>query len=154
MITADALWLRLATLGPIGRLPVAPGTFGSAAAVVLAPFVLLPLPLPWRVAVLAALFYVGAQAAGRAERLLGQKDPGQVVIDEVLGQWLTLLPLAGPDLPELAAGFVLFRLFDITKPPPIHASERWLPGGYGVMIDDVLAGVYAGVALVVLHGLR
>lgn len=154
MTTADAFWLCLATLGPIGRLPAAPGTFGSAVAVVLAPFVLLPLPLPWRVALLAALFYVGALAAGRAERLFGQKDPGQVVIDEVLGQWLTLLPLAAPDLPELVAGFVLFRLFDITKLPPIHASERWLPGGYGVMIDDVLAGVYAGVLLALLHWLR
>jgi len=154
MNSVDAFWLALATLGPIGRIPVAPGTFGSAAAVVAAPILFLPLSPLGRVMLLTILFFCGAMAAGRAEQLLGKKDPGQVVIDEVLGQWLTLLPLAAPDLLELAAGFALFRLFDITKLPPIHASESWLEGGYGVMIDDVLAGIYAGAILAGLHWLR
>ena len=154
MNALNVLSLFLATLGPIGRIPPAPGTFGSAAAVIAAPWAFVPLSLPWRVAVLLSLFVCGAWAAGRAENVLGKKDPGQVVIDEVLGQWMTFLPLASPDLLELAVGFALFRLFDITKLPPIKASEHWLPGGYGVMIDDALAGVYAGVLLTGLHWLR
>jgi len=77
-----------------------------------------------------------------------------VVIDELVGQWLTFLPLAAPTTFELVAGFFLFRAFDILKPPPVRASENWLPGGFGVMIDDVLAGIYAGVCLLILIWLR
>lgn len=153
-MTSDTFYLRLATLGPIGRFPKAPGTWGSAVAVLVAPVLYLPLPTFWRLLVLAALFWVGALAATRAEWLLGTKDPGEVIIDEVLGQWLTLLPFASPTVFELGAGFVLFRLFDITKPPPVRASERWLPDGYGVMIDDALAGCYACLALALLRFLR
>jgi phosphatidylglycerophosphatase A len=76
------------------------------------------------VLVLALLFIGGGLVATRAEQLLGAKDPGQVVIDEVLGQWIVFAPLAAPDAFELGLGFALFRLFDITKPPPVRASER------------------------------
>ena len=154
MISADRLSLLVAGLGPVGKLPRAPGTWGSAVAVLLAPVLFLPLPGLWRVTVLAAVFVGGALAATRAERLLGTKDPGCVVIDEVLGQWITLLPLAAPTTFELVAGFVFFRAFDILKPQPVKASEHWLPDGYGVMIDDALAGLYACLCLLIVHWLR
>ncbi|MYL83313.1 phosphatidylglycerophosphatase A [Desulfovibrio aerotolerans] len=154
MFTSDRLALLVSGLGPIGRMPGARGTWGSAAAVLVAPLCFLPLPIALRFVVLAIIFYIGAKAASRTEIVLGCKDPGHVVIDELVGQWLTFLPLAAPTTFELVAGFFLFRAFDILKPPPVRASENWLPGGYGVMIDDVLAGVYAAVCLLVLIWLR
>lgn len=154
MTTADRLSLLVSGLGPIGRLPCAQGTWASAVAVLAAPFLFLPLPWFLRPVLLTALFYVGGRTATRAEQLLRQKDPGHVVIDELVGQWLVFLPFANPSTFELAAGFAFFRLFDILKPPPVRASENWLPAGYGVMIDDVLAGVYACLSLGLLHWLR
>ena len=154
MFQNDRLALLVSGLGPIGRMNGPRGTWGSAAAVLVAPALFLPLPFLARLLVLAVIFYVGAKAADRTEIILGVKDPGHVVIDELVGQWLTFLPLAAPTTFELVAGFFLFRAFDILKPPPVRASENWLPGGYGVMIDDVLAGVYAAVCLLVLIWLR
>lgn len=154
MLPKDRLLLALATLGPVGRAPRAPGTWGSVVAVVAATCLFFPLSLPGRAIVLIALFVCGALAADRAERLLGRKDPGQVVIDEVLGQWLVFFPFAVPSFFELILGLLLFRLFDITKPPPVRASEHWLPGGWGVMIDDVLAGLYACLVLGLIRWLR
>jgi phosphatidylglycerophosphatase A len=154
MTLADSICLFLATLGPIGRIPPAPGTWGSAVAVLAAPLLFLPLTPLWRILLLVALFGLGSLVAGRAEKLLHEKDPGQVIIDEVVGQWLVFLPFAAPTAFELGVGFVLFRLFDVTKPPPVRASENWLPGGAGVMIDDVLAGLYACLGLALLHWLR
>lgn len=159
---ADEIILGVARLGPAGLSPSAPGTVGSALAVLAAPWLFMPLSLPWRLVVLAAVFVVGGLCATRAERLLGRKDPAPVVVDELVGQWITLLPLGllpasplpgpmvGPTAAPvllLAAGFGLFRLFDIWKPGPVYASQDWLPDGWGVMIDDVLAGLFALVAL-------
>ncbi len=151
----DAIALAIATLGPVGRLPVAPGTWGSAAALVLAPWVFIPLPLLWRLGVLAFILVVGSWAAARAETLLGEKDPGCVVVDELLGQWTAFAPFhlfAGfsgwtATTPwELLILFGLFRLFDIVKPWPIRAVERGVPGGLGVMLDDLVAGLFAAAA--------
>ncbi len=103
----------------------------------------MPLPVYARVSVLVILFLAGSIASTRAADLLGKKDPGEVVIDVVLGQWMTYAPFTVLSWPELFAGFVLFRIFDMTKPWPIKASEDWLPGGYGIMIDDAVAAVYA-----------
>lgn len=128
-----------------------PGTCGSLVAMVLAPFVFMPLPLYARICVLVALFVAGGIASTRAADLLGRKDPGEVVIDEVLGQWMTYAPFAVLSWPELVAGFVLFRIFDMTKPWPVKASEDWLPGGYGIMVDDAAAALYA---IPCLWGLR
>ncbi len=143
----DRLALLLARVGPAGLSPKAPGTCGSAVATLLAPFVFLPLPFLWRAVLLAILFVFGAWAAGRAEDSLGCKDPGEVVIDEVLGQWIAMLPFAGLAYWEMALAFAMFRFFDILKPWPVKASETWLPGGWGVMLDDALAGVYAFLCL-------
>jgi phosphatidylglycerophosphatase A len=154
MTTGDRLSLLVSGLGPIGKIRHASGTWGSAAAALAAPALFMPLPFFGRLLVLAAVFSIGGVTAGRTEILLGRKDPSHVVIDELAGQWITYLPFAALPPLELAAGFFLFRAFDILKPPPVRASENWLPGGWGIMIDDVLAGVYAAACLAVLHWLR
>ena len=91
----------------------------------------------------------GTWAAGRAERVLGAKDPGQIVIDEVAGMTLTVL-VAGTGAAAVVVGFLLFRLFDVVKPFPAGASQR-LRGGLGVMTDDLIAGLYGLVVLAVLR---
>ena len=103
---------------------------------------------------LLALAFLGIWASDVAERHFGQHDDGRIVIDEVVGQMLTLAPLialapaAGRRAPAwLFAGFLLFRLLDIWKPPPIAWAERSFEGGAGVMLDDVFAGIIAGVLL-------
>jgi phosphatidylglycerophosphatase A len=143
MKALDRLALAFSRVEPFGLSPKAPGTCGSAIAILLAPFIFMPWPTGGRLLVLVVLFVLGGLAASRAERILMEKDPGSVVIDEVLGQWLVCLPFSGLNLWEYALAFVLFRVFDICKPWPIRASEDWLPGGFGVMLDDVLAGLYA-----------
>ena len=143
----DRWILAFCRVEPAGCSPVMPGTCGSLVAMLLAPFVFMPLPLYARLAVLVALFVVGGMASTRAEELLGIKDPGEVVIDEVLGQWMTYAPFAVLSWPEFFIGFVLFRIFDMTKPWPIRASEEWMRDGYGIMIDDVVAALYAAGCL-------
>lgn len=142
-----------ATLGPAGRLPFAPGTWGSLVAALLAPLVFLPLPVWGRLGFLALLFPVGAWCASRAECVLNCSDPSCVVIDELWGQWIALLLLPAQEWPWILPAFVLFRIFDIRKPWPIRASEHWLPRGWGIMIDDGLAGVYALFVLLVFRAL-
>lgn len=139
----DELTLAFCRLGVAGLAPKAPGTWGTAMACLLAPFLFFPLPIIWRVIVLIAIFFAGSIAAGKAEKILGEKDPGQVVIDELAGVWLVFLPYREPTFWLVLAGFIFFRIFDIFKPWPIRLSENWLPDGYGVMIDDIIAGVYA-----------
>ncbi|WP_049620531.1 phosphatidylglycerophosphatase A family protein [Frateuria defendens] len=134
-----------------GLAPVAQGTFGSLAA--LLPWLLLrTLPLPVYALVLAAGFLIGVWACNAAERALGVADHRSVVWDEFIGQWLALLPLLLVPAPwwGIVAGFALFRLFDVWKPWPIGWLDRRLKGGLGVMVDDVVAGVFAAVALAAL----
>ena len=154
MTTGDRLSLLVTGLGPIGKIPYASGTWGSAAAALAAPALFLPLPGHWRVVILATLFWIGGVAGTRVEKLLNRKDPSHIVLDELIGQWITYLPFAALPPLELFVGFLLFRGFDILKPAPVRASENWLPGGYGVMIDDVLAGIYACLCLTIFHWLR
>jgi len=130
-----------------GYSKLAPGTAGSAVGV------LFYLPLaaePWRVQLAAAIAVtaLGVVAAQRVAALVGKKDPGLVVVDEVAGQWITFVSL--PFTPAIAlSGFLLFRAMDIVKPWPARALER-LPGGLGIMADDVAAGIYAQLVLRVL----
>lgn len=152
----DRVALSIATLGPVGRLPLAPGTWGSAVALVAAPWLFVPLPLVARLGLLALVLAAGAWAASRAERVLGAQDPGCVVVDELLGQWAAFAPfhLTGwtATMPwELLALFGLFRLFDIVKPWPIRAVERRVPGGLGVMLDDLAAGLLAAGVFAVIR---
>lgn len=147
----DECVLAFCRLGVAGLAPRAPGTWGTAFACALAPFIFLPLGIVWRGVVLVVLFVLGALAGGHAEKLLGKNDPGQVVIDELVGVWLVLLPWSNPGFWMIVSAFVLFRIFDIVKPWPVKASENWLPGGFGMMIDDVLAGVLALACLFLLR---
>lgn len=137
----------VATGGYVGFLPIAPGTWGSLVGVGL--FLLLaPLPLLLYSIVLVSLIAVGLWVAGEVERLLGQKDASPIVIDEIAGMLLTYLALPSAWVPVLS-GFIFFRIFDILKPIP--QLER-LPGGWGIMLDDLCAGVLAHfcVRLVIL----
>ncbi|MBI1845367.1 MAG: phosphatidylglycerophosphatase A [Candidatus Rokubacteria bacterium] len=143
----DRVALALATVLGAGYSPVAPGTAGSVVA--LAILWLVPFSRAALVGWLVAVTVAGTLAAHRAERLLGVKDPGAIVIDEVAGMTLSVLAL--PRTPAvLLTAFVLFRLFDVVKPFPARASQR-LGGGVGVMIDDLIAGAYA---LAVVAALR
>lgn len=108
---------------------------------------LLALSPPALTVVLIAVTALGVWAAGEAERALAAKDPGAIVVDEVAGMTLSVLVMP-PTPAVLLAGFVLFRVFDVVKPFPANVSQR-MPGGVGVMIDDLIAGVYA-LALLLL----
>ncbi len=156
----------IAVAGGLGRLPGAPGTWASIAAI----------PVAWGLHALGgfplvalatlAAFAAGLWATGAYLAATGTDDPGEVVVDEVVGMWLALWPLSFGlwlrDLPGevfpwpgWVLGFLLFRAFDIAKPPPIRRIER-VGGAWGVMLDDVVAGVMAAVlgaaAAVVAHG--
>jgi phosphatidylglycerophosphatase A len=113
----------------------------------------LPLRGAAAIAALAAaslgLFAVGVWAAGEAEEFFGRTDPSQVVVDEVVGQMLTFLLLPHATWKWLVGGFLLFRAFDIVKPFPARQAER-IPRGWGIMLDDVVAGVYSMAVLAVI----
>jgi phosphatidylglycerophosphatase A len=141
---ADALSTAVATALWSGYFPIAPGTVGSAVGLVL--FVpLLRLSPALQLAAVAALFIAGVVASTRVARGVGIEDPGIVVVDEVLGMWTSLLFL--PFTPATAvAAFFLFRILDVFKPYPARQLES-LPGGWGIMSDDLIAGVYANLLL-------
>ena len=150
-MAAAPLHVRLAaTFFGAGRFPAASGTFGSMVAL---PFgiALLQIPAPFgRLALLVAVTGVlalGIWASGRYCAAIEQEDSGEVVIDEVAGQWLALV-FAAPDNPwHFFAAFLLFRFFDIAKLWPASWAQDHLPGGWGVMMDDIVAGLYAAAAL-------
>ncbi len=129
----------MATGFGLGRAPFAPGTVASAATALL--LWLVPFSRPGLVLFLLAVTLGGTWAAHEAERWLGTKDPGVIVVDEVAG--MTLAVIAFPLTPAvLAAGFVLFRIFDVVKPSPAREIQR-VRGGAGIMLDDLVAGLYA-----------
>lgn len=129
-----------------GYAPLAAGTVASAAAVITGGgFLLLS---PWLLLLAAILASVGGYLAVKAAAIEG--DPGWVVIDEFAGQWITLLALARPTIPGLIAAFILFRLFDITKLGPVGWADRQ-HGAFGVMADDVIAGMIAGILLLLIR---
>jgi phosphatidylglycerophosphatase A len=134
----------VATGAGSGYAPIAPGTAGSAVGLLLF-WPLSWLSFGWQIGVTAAVFVLGTLAASRVATEVGLKDPGLVVVDEVVGMWISLLFL--PLTPIVAAlGFLLFRLLDVLKPWPARDFER-LPGGWGIMMDDVMAGLYVNLLL-------
>ena len=137
-----------------GLAPVAQGTFGSLAAIL--PWLLLrELSLPLNLLVIALGFALGVWACETAGRALGVDDHRALVWDEFVGQWIALLPALLAPWWAVILGFALFRLFDVWKPWPIREFDRRLHGGLGVMVDDVIAGVFAAVVLAIaLHLLR
>jgi len=143
----DRVAFAIATWGGVGYAPVASGTVASAVALVL--LWLIPFTMPALAWTVAAVTAVGLWAGGRVERVLGQKDPGIIVVDEIAGMGLAVL-LLPRTIPVLLVAFILFRLFDVWKPFPARESQAFT-GGLGVMIDDLIAGVYA---LILVMGAR
>ena len=129
-----------------GLAPVAQGTFGSLAAIL--PWLLLrQASLPLNLLVIVLGFAIGVWACDVAGRALGVDDHRSLVWDEFIGQWIALLPALVAPWWAVIAGFALFRLFDVWKPWPIRYLDKHLKGGLGVMIDDVIAGVFAALVL-------
>lgn len=137
------LALALATTFGVGYIPFAPGTFGSAAGLIV--WLCLGTSPVTQGAAIVVIFVVGAWSGSVAERHFGRTDPGQVVIDEVMGMLVTLF-LNPVGWRGAGAAFLLFRLADVVKPYPANRFER-LPGGIGVMADDGMAAIYANLAL-------
>ena len=139
----------IATWFGSGRLPLMPGTWGTLAA----------LPFAWLIRSVwgaqglliaaAAVFAAGLWAAWVLSRHLGQADPGEVVVDEVVGIWVALA-FVPPGFTLYVLGFLIFRAFDIFKPWPVSWAESELAGALGIMADDVVAGVYTMIALALL----
>ena len=123
-----------------GLAPIAPGTAGSALGLLL--FIpALYAPLPVQLGIIFVGFALGVWVSDRVASHMEVKDPGGIVWDEFVGMWITLLWL--PSLIWLLPAFLLFRLFDIWKPWPVSIADEKLPGGFGIMLDDVIAGLYA-----------
>lgn len=143
----DGILKFIATLGVIGYLPLAPGTFGTLfgflAIIILKPSALL------LGAIIVIAIPVGVISSHRAEALLREKDSRRIVIDEFCGYFLSLLFIPFSYGASLAA-FFLFRLFDILKPFPIRTLESSLRGGMGIMADDIMAGIYTNIILHIL----
>ena len=146
--------LLTATVGGVGTIRRAPGTWGSLAAAAIALVVAIIVPGPWLgwsfLALAGFAIVAGLVTTPAAQDRYGALDPGQVVIDEVAGVWLGLAVIPGAwidarPLIAVLAVFVLFRAVDIAKPWPVGLAER-LPGAWGVMCDDLVAGLAAGVA--------
>ncbi|MEE9293214.1 MAG: phosphatidylglycerophosphatase A [Acidobacteriota bacterium] len=140
--------VQIATLFGVGRVPIAPGTAGSLATLPLVVLMARTMPT-WGYALVAVgLSILAIAIAGPAARALGSRDPHPIVIDEVAGQVITFIGLPVDPI-SLLAGFLFFRVADVVKPPPLRRAEA-LPGGLGIVADDILAGVYAHIALRVL----
>ncbi len=138
----------LATLAGVGFSPFAPGTAASAVCVLAYKYGLHAVPWYLYLAGLVALFFAGAAASTAYAASLGLEDPGRIVIDEACGQLLALFLVPAGWL-AVGLAFVFFRFFDIIKPPPIRRFEK-LAGGWGIMADDVAAGLAAGILVHVI----
>ena len=135
--------LAVATVLGVGYAPIAPGTFGSAAGLLV--WWLLPTSMAVQASAIVIIFIVGSWGGNVAEKHFGRTDPGQVVIDEVMGMLITLF-LNPVGWKGALAGFFIFRVFDVIKPYPANKLER-LHGGIGVMADDGMAAIYANLVL-------
>jgi phosphatidylglycerophosphatase A len=144
----NVLRLAIVTCGFLGCSPVAPGTFGTLGGVAIA---LALAPRSWflpGVLVACVLLYVLGRSLGPwAERRAGDEDPGFFVLDEVIGYLITIAWIRGPSLFALGVGFCLFRFFDVLKPPPARRMEA-IGGGDGILLDDVMAGLW-GLAVMI-----
>ncbi|MFZ5906698.1 MAG: phosphatidylglycerophosphatase A [Nitrospirota bacterium] len=143
-MTRDAFLKHIATLGPIGHLPVAPGTWGSLAALLL--YIVLEPSVIIQGILLLFLIPLGITASSSAERTLNRKDSKHIVIDEACGFLISVffVPFS---IGYCIAAFFLFRIFDILKPFPARKFETVFSGGLGIMADDIIAGMYANIIL-------
>jgi phosphatidylglycerophosphatase A len=150
----NRLRLALVTCGFLGLAPVAPGTFGTLGGVALAWLASRSgAYLAWTIAACVVLYALGAALGPWAERRAGGKDPGFFVLDEVVGYLIVVAWTAAPSSLALVVGFFLFRLFDITKPWPARNLER-MGGGHGIMLDDVMAGIYGLLVMAIARWAR
>jgi phosphatidylglycerophosphatase A len=131
-----------------GYLPKAPGTWGSLVGLFVF-FLLQGLSVPVYLGVVGGIFLIGTFAAGEAEKILDNRDPGIVVIDEIVGMLITMIAVPATPL-GMIIGFILFRIFDIFKPFPVNFFDQRFHGGLGIMLDDVIAGIYSLVILQLL----
>lgn len=146
---SERLMWALTTAGGLGMAPIASGTFGTLPGLLLAPVIHLLPGWPLRAAALAGLGLIAVPIASWGERFFGEKDPGEVVIDEVVSMPLTAA-FAPLSLIYLFVGFLLNRVLDIIKPPPARQAQA-LRAGWGIVVDDLISGVYAGLLLWVVH---
>ena len=133
-----------------GLAPRAPGTFGSLVGV-LAAWWLFELPLPWRVALVLAVIGFGIWICGESARRLSRHDDQRIVFDEIAGVLLTSLAVVERSLFVFALVFVFFRIFDIFKPWPIREVDHSLRGGLGIMLDDLIAALYAAMCVATIR---
>lgn len=141
----EKLVLFAATGGCIGKIPFVPGTFGTLAGIPFA-MALLVIPVVYHGVYLTGLILFAVYIADQAEIILGKKDPGCIVIDEIAG-YVVALSMVPVQISTLAAGFFIFRFFDILKPFPVRYFERNFSGGAGVVLDDIMAGVLSALVL-------
>lgn len=135
-----AWWI--ATVGGIGRSPVAPGTCGSLVALPMAWVIASLFGEKWLLLAIVIMFFVGWVCSSIVSRQMADHDPQEIIIDEVVGQWIALL-FVPFNWHWYIIAFVFFRLFDIIKPWPINEAEKRFQNGFGIMIDDVIAGIFA-----------
>lgn len=139
-----SLLKNVATLGFIGYLPIAPGTWGTGAGVICV--MIIPLSQTALLVLIASGILIGTIAAGTAERLIGETDSGHIIIDEFVG-FLVSVTFLPHTYGYLAAAFLLFRIFDILKPFPIGWVEKTIKGGAGIIADDIMAGIFTNLVL-------
>ena len=140
------VWRFVATFFYLGKLPFAPGSWGSLGALLL--WLLLPISFSIHLSVIVFLFVLGVYSSNKMAKYLNDHDPSEVVIDEAVGMGISLFMLPHSFGLYLLA-FVLFRIFDVLKPSFIYRVQN-LPGGWGIMLDDVLAGLFT---LAIVHGI-
>ncbi len=138
-----------ATGGYAGKSPVVPGTVGTLAAIPFA-LVFLILPPPFFAVYVLGLTLLAIYVSDQAEKILDQKDPGCIVIDEIAG-YVVALSIVPVQLNTIVAGFFIFRFFDIVKLGPVKYFEKTFPGGAGVVLDDVMAGILSAIVLRILY---
>lgn len=137
----------IATAFGAGYSPIAPGTCGTAVTIPLV-WALADLPIWQFVLVTVAVTLIGVVAAHHADRAWGTEDCQKIVIDETAGYMVTMIPVDRSHWGPLVVGFIAFRFFDIVKPPPVKWLDENLPGGWGVVLDDVAAGVMGAIVMV------
>jgi len=143
----DRLYRMIASVFYIGYLPVTPGTLGSLAALI--PYYFICNNAIIMAAMILTAIILGFITTGKVEKMFGEKDPGEIVIDEFVGMLISLYRIP-PTMGYVVTGFVLFRFFDIVKPKPIKNLEK-LKGSLGIMSDDIIAGAYSNILLQIVY---
>ena len=144
----DRLFMAIATGFGLGYLSIAPGTWGTLLALPIH-YLIVQLPLQGYVSAIAIIIVIAIVSAGSAEKIMDKPDPSIVVIDEVAGMLIAMIAIPAHPIAWLLA-FILFRLFDILKPFPVNFFDQRFHGGLGIVLDDLMAGIYALASLQLL----